>query len=266
MIGRESAAVTVWLCPPGQWTAQSAQSACLPWLDTTERQRWSRFVFDRDRHVYLVAHGLLRWALSTTMPAIAPSGWRFATDTFGRPGLAGDHDAQGLSFSLSHTRCMTAVAIGKNCEVGIDVETLRETVDGTLRAATTAFAMEERNWLERRSPAECARSILRLWTLKEAYVKARGLGLHLPLEVFSFALDEHRGVHGFRPPTDRRDDGSWYFLEAQPRDCRLALAYHPLNGDDMPFVTVQLGITVAGRWASRCTGRVRLAAVPGRLS
>ena len=245
--------ITIWLCPPVGWSERSAEAVCLPWLDQTERARWQSFVFARDRHLYLVAHGLLRWALTSAAPDVSPQDWQFRADARGRPSLSGPGDTGTLSFSLSHTRNMTAVAIGAGAALGVDVEARRDVSDPALAAAAAAFAPSERAWLASLPHARRGDATLRLWTLKEAYAKACGLGLHLPLDGFAFMLDEHRGVRSFQPPGDEPAAGEWEFLEAAPGECRLALAWRRANAQPAPERSLRIGMTVRGMWSPRCT-------------
>ena len=241
------AAVTVWFCRTDRWSEAAARTQCSPWLDPSERARWQNFVFAHDRHLYLVAHGLLRWALSAAMPAVAPAEWRFRVGAYGRPVLDGPGETASVTFSVSHTAGRAAVAIGVG-RTGLDVEARRGPDDTALAAAAAAFAPAERAWLQRQAPARRAVAALRLWTLKEAFAKACGLGLHLPFESFSFALRERRGVSHFEPPDPIRNGESWRFLEAGPGSCRLALAFEPPAQHAAPS-TVRLAMTQSGRWA-----------------
>ncbi len=162
-------------------TDPASRARQLALLSAEEQARHIGFQSGRDRHQYLVSHALLRQALSLFAP-VAPHAWQFARDAHGRPYIAGPAGHGSLRFSLSHTRGLAVVAVAQNVDVGVDVEAARPHPDlgGVAAAAFTA--------------AEVAQLAARpelfydIWTLKEAYVKARGLGLSLPLDSFSFNL------------------------------------------------------------------------------
>jgi 4'-phosphopantetheinyl transferase len=187
--------VEVWLLsvPPGP------TDAGLDLLDSHERSRWSKFQFDRDRRLYGSAHALLRVALSHYAP-VNPCDWRFEAGPFGRPELSSAFAALDLRFNLSHTRGLAACAIARNRAVGIDVELLDTPTD--LRAiAQTYFTRSECAQIDTAPSALKSQVFLSIWTLKEAYIKARGVGLSLPLKSFSVtvvppgiapALDDYR--------------------------------------------------------------------------
>lgn len=151
-------------------------------LDPAERMRAARFRFAADRDAYIAAHALLRSALATELGQPAPE-IGLAADANGKPYLAGSP----VRFNLSHTRGLVAVAIAHGTEVGIDVEQ----VDPRRLGADTAehhFARSEVEQLYALPRAARTDASFAFWTLKEAYVKAVGLGLRIPLDAFAFTL------------------------------------------------------------------------------
>ena len=132
---------------------------------------------------YLAAHVLLRHALSQYAP-IPASAWRFVVNAHGRPAIDPSCGVT-LGFSLSHTAGLVACLVGESREIGVDVELLGRRGAG-LRLAERFFAPKEVEALRAARAPEREARFLELWTLKEAYVKARGLGLALPLKTFAF--------------------------------------------------------------------------------
>src|SRR5262249_49748456 len=88
-------------------------------LSDEEKQRLERFHFERDRVLFLIAHALLRIALSRHS-IIDPRAWQFRASTYGRPEIIDSRSR--LRFSLSHTRGLAACAIVLDRNIGIDVE------------------------------------------------------------------------------------------------------------------------------------------------
>lgn len=193
-------------------------------LDDAERERASRFHFAHDRHAYIAAHALLRAMLSLKAPR-PPADWRFSTGAHGKPEVVREPDIPPLSFNLSHTRGLVAVALTLTHDVGIDVEAI-EPKRLSLALAERFFAPAEVALL-RATPAEALpEKLFAVWTLKEACIKAMGRGLSLPLDAFTLALDP-LAIH-FSGALDERPD-HWLLRRLAPTPTHtLALAVrHP---------------------------------------
>ncbi len=148
-------------------------------LDAGERVRAARFRFDRHRGQFIAAHGLKRLMLSWLGAGRAAS-LRFRAGPQGKPALAAEPGGgPDLHFNLTHTDGLVACAVVLGRPVGLDAEPLDRPVE--LGVAERFFAPAELAWLRSLPEAERARGFLRLWTLKESWLKAVGVGLHLPL-------------------------------------------------------------------------------------
>ena len=179
-------------------------------LTPEERHRESRFYFARDQHRYLITRALVRTVLSRYV-AVAPDAWRFTADQYGRPHIANvDSTAQRVRFNISHTDRL--VVLGITCEraLGVDTEPVHAR-RAELQIADRFFSADEVAQLHA-TPAEHQQSrFFEYWTLKESYIKARGMGLSLPLGQFGFDLSQPRGV---RISIDERlndDPSRWMF-------------------------------------------------------
>ncbi|WP_235505716.1 4'-phosphopantetheinyl transferase family protein [Variovorax sp. Root411] len=183
-------------------------------LTPEEREKHGRFHFARDRRRYLMTRGLIRSLLSRYAP-IAPRDWRFETNAYGRPRIANAlPQAQPLRFNISHTASLIVAALTVEREVGVDVEHTARAAP--LEIAQHFFSASEAQALQQ-LPAELQPSrFWDLWTLKESYIKARGMGLSLPLDRFSFSFEgAHDVAIGFE---DGLDDSAarWQFWQLQP--------------------------------------------------
>jgi 4'-phosphopantetheinyl transferase len=192
-------------------------------LDDNERRRADRFHFAVDREAFTAAHALARGLLSE-VTGKPPAAWLFSESEYGRPELASRCAIDGLRFNISHTRGLVACAVAYR-DVGVDVESADRAAD--LDLADTVFAPEEVLVLKSAPPALQRGLFFRLWTLKEAFIKATGEGLNRPLDSFSFTLDPVR--IRFHPERTRRsqsdDPAAWQFAEYRPSLHRhLALA------------------------------------------
>jgi 4'-phosphopantetheinyl transferase len=153
-------------------------------LSADERDKMQRFRFERDRRRYLVGRGLLRSLLGRYLD-MAPQDLRFETTAAGKPHLA---SGQGqLQFNLAHSGEYVLIAIADGRAVGIDVEGIRDDFDiGEI--AVHFFSLDERRDLEMLTGRARIEAFFECWTRKEAYVKARGEGLSLPLDQFDVSL------------------------------------------------------------------------------
>lgn len=192
-------------------------------LDDDERGRAARFRHDDERQLYITAHALTRLALTRRRPTVAPTDWRFADGPWGRPHPT-NSDTGALQVNLSHTRGMTAVVVAENTEVGVDVEWTRPD-DWIYETADTVFsAAEVASLLPLDEDARRDRFFL-YWTLKESYIKARGMGVSLPLTLISFARSTGDNAVLDLDPSLDDDASSWTFEIFRPGpDVRGAVA------------------------------------------
>ena len=171
-------------------------------LCPAERARYDRYRFPNKKNEFLFGKLLTRWVLSR-YHARGPESWTFVEAARGKPDA---HDADGLRFNLSHTRGLLAVAITRQREVGIDVEEI-ERRDAAV--ADRFFAPEEAAQVRAAPEAAKDRLFARFWTLKEAYIKAHGDGLSIPLASFRFVLEDPVRIE-FREP-EGGDPREWWF-------------------------------------------------------
>jgi len=210
--------VHVWLLGAPEEADDARATRALALLDADERARLSRLRDGADARRYLFAHALARTMLTRYAPEVPPEGWRFRLGAHGRPEIA---DAPGaLRFNLSHTAGLVACAVahGRDVDVGVDVEHLYPRGWGDeacLEIAAAHFAPAEAAALAA-APADARRALFfELWTLKEAYAKARGFGLALPLASFSFEPRTPEVRLRCAPDVDEDPDG-WRFERLRP--------------------------------------------------
>lgn len=262
-LGRE---VHVWTASTALEAQPERLDACRALLSADERERCRRYVLDSSRRQFVVAHALLRTALSRYVDR-DPRDWRFRTGARGRPELVAEAGAPPLRFNLSHTGGLVAVAVGLERELGVDVEHLdRDT--RTVELSCDFLAPSERAWIAAAAPGERARRFFALWTLKESYLKARGLGLSVPLDCFSFRLGT--GDIAARFGADLGDDeDAWQFHQLWPtqrhvlavalrRGSEPRLQVRHRSGDDL----LELELTAAAELGA--AGRCAATAIPSK--
>lgn len=192
----------VWEPAPAQWTLDEdevhvwcaaldlpgdAVQRFWPLLAADESSRASRYVFARDRTHFVVARGLLRVILGGYVN-LEPAALRFVYGAHGKPALAHDPGGVALRFNLSHSGGFALYAVTRQRELGIDIERVRPEFAREGGIAERFFSPREVAALRALPLSLQATAFFACWSRKEAYIKARGLGLAIPLESFDVSL------------------------------------------------------------------------------
>jgi len=166
----------------------------LAWLRDDEQSRFARYRADSDRLNFLLGRVMARRLVGRAL-GVAPTDWQWGQGSHGRPEI--ETPATPLQFNLAHSSRLVACALAMNREVGVDVEdSQRAATDPAIVARfcspdeAAAIRVGEPEWRER---------FLAIWTLKEAYLKARGLGISVHLSDISFsvgAIDGDQSANG----------------------------------------------------------------------
>jgi 4'-phosphopantetheinyl transferase len=201
-------------------------------LSPEERARYRRFRYDRDRRLYLAAHVLLRSTLSEIGDQ-PPAAWSFAANRHGKPHLVPGNGSPPLRFNLTHTAGLAACAVASEWELGVDAESLDRRTDPGL--ANRFFSPVEQAQLEGLDGPARQQAFFDIWTLKESYVKGRGIGVSLPLRSFGFTLpEEDREAIGFSPPLgDLAGRWSFFRLRPGPRHTVAVAVNHPPSAEPL---------------------------------
>jgi 4'-phosphopantetheinyl transferase len=176
-------------------------------LSTDERERASRYHFDRHRNEFILTRATLRILLASYLEK-SPERFAFAYSAQGKPSLA--NEATDLRFNVSHTvsqnEGLAALAFARKREIGVDVEKIRPDCDPE-KLAERFFSASERAYITSLSGQALDEAFFRCWTRKEAFIKAKGGGLSIPLDQFdvSIAAGEPATLLATRPdPTEAR--------------------------------------------------------------
>lgn len=191
------------LDPPAGELAHSASV-----LDASERQRAERFHFDHDRSRFVAAHGALRIILGGYL-ACEPRAVVLDHGRRGKPFVPGEP----IRFNLSHSGSVGLVALAAEAQIGCDVEQVTERVPVNDLAARF-FSEAECRVLMALPPAERRAAFFACWTQKEAFVKARGEGLTLPLDAFDVCLSGVGGLLRTRP--NASEASLWWMTSLTP--------------------------------------------------
>lgn len=181
------AQVDLWLAHDRQLRDPALLGRFTQMLSAEERERVARRHFPEDRHQQLVTRAMVRAVLSGYVPEIAPADWSFGRNAHGRPAIA-NPVARPLHFNLAHTPGLVVLAVASVPEVGVDVEHAGKRPP--LAIARRYFSAVEIEALHSLPPEQQPRRFLRLWTLKESYLKAVGTGVVGGLGSMTFHLDD----------------------------------------------------------------------------
>ena len=154
-------------------------------LADDETERAGRFIYERDRDRFIAAHGILRELLGRYI-SCAPQSSNSNTALMANPRLR-TGSPPAISFNLSHSHMLGLIVVAREREVGIDVELLRPDFGGE-KIGNRYFSAKEMDELSSLPGELRTEGFFLCWTRKEAYVKARGDELHLPLHSFSVSL------------------------------------------------------------------------------
>jgi 4'-phosphopantetheinyl transferase len=188
-------------------------------LSHDEIRRAGSFRFERDRRLFTFARALVRRTLSRYVN-VPPSSWRFGSSPLGRPFILFPTEARTLRFSASHTDGLVMCAVAAGRDVGADVERVLDCAP--LEIADRFFASREAEAIRASNGAEQTLSFFSYWTLKESYIKARGLGLSLPMNKFSFRLSPGASPSLHIDPGLGDQAAGWHFLSLRPTQSHCA--------------------------------------------
>ena len=187
--------------PPTAWEAT---------LSPDEHARAGRFAFHKDRNAYITTRAALRELLGQYL-SIPPDEVQFHYAERGKPSLAPTAGDPPVHFNVSHTRSMALIAFSSDRRLGVDVEFIRP-IDNWEDIARRFFSQNELAELRSLPPNQRDEGFYTCWTRKESYIKARGEGLHLPLDSFDVTL-----TPGQPEKLTAEDASNWTLVSLYPR-------------------------------------------------
>ena len=226
----------LWIARPGEIHDPDLVLAYDALLTADERAKVSRYRFEKDRHTSLVTRALVRTVLSR-YAAVSPGDWRFVANEFGRPEIQEPIEERSLRFNLSHTAGLIVCLVSRGREVGVDVED-RSRGGNLLDIADRFFSPFEVNALRALPPGDQMDRFFLYWTLKESYIKARGMGLAISLSAFSFDLDSPgSGIRVLLDASLEDDPGRWQFTAlSYGRRHAIAAGVESKQGSDVRII------------------------------
>ena len=176
-------------------------------LSEAERQKASRFAFDRDRRRFTVARARLRRLLAARL-GVQPESVELVYGERGKPALARPCAASDLRFNVTHCGEVAAYAFAPGREIGIDVEAIRVIPDADDIAARFFSRRENEAYLAL-DPCDKPLGFFNCWTRKEAFIKALGDGIYYPLDRFDVSLTPGEPANILRVESTPGEDCEW---------------------------------------------------------
>jgi 4'-phosphopantetheinyl transferase len=201
--------VHVWRVPltqPPHYVEQLART-----LSPDEQRRAKRFQFEAHRTDYIICRGVLR-ALLSRYVGLPPDRLQFSYSSHGKPSLAGPGE---LHFNLSHSGRLALYAVALHRRVGIDLEYIRPQVDYE-QITTRFFSSEEAEAFQSLPPHLRRQAFFTGWTRKEAYMKAKGDGLSLPLHQFTVSIHPEQPPVLLKAGPDPDEAARWSLRDLTP--------------------------------------------------
>jgi 4'-phosphopantetheinyl transferase len=208
--------VHLWLTFYDELAGDQLRAAYRALLNDAENAQESRFYFEKDRWRYVVTRALVRTVLSRYAP-VAPRDWIFLINNYGRPEIANTEAIGiGLVFNIAHTDSLIVLGITRGRALGVDVENVYRR-KMSVEIAERFFAQDEVEELARVPSHHQQDRFFEYWTFKESYIKARGMGLSIPLDKFRFYFTHDRAVKIEIHPDLADDSARWHFWQFRPK-------------------------------------------------
>ncbi len=211
----DTATLQVWHAASSSADPGRLERKCEDWLDSEDRRRADAFVKLTSRNQHVVGRGMARRLLSAD--EVDPQSIQFAVESHGKPYVVQPESAK-RPFNLAHTDGLVMCGIGTHSHrlVGVDVERLDRRTDPSL--ADRYFSIPEIEYLRScRQDSTRRTSFLKIWTLKESFIKAIGTGLQTPLADFTFRSIESDSPSIEMLNPDLNQGLRWQFFSFQPR-------------------------------------------------
>jgi len=236
--------IDLWICDPTQVTEQALLDRYRAMLTDEEECKRTRYLFEKDRHRYLVTRAMIRTILSR-YDQQDPAAWRFTANKWNKPELDQHQNPGDLRFNISHTEGLICCVITKCQDIGVDVENIKRKSE-TARIAHRYFSPLEVKELANQPATKQRARFFDYWTLKESYIKAWGMGLAIALRDFSFLFNQGGSID-IRFAAGREDDPAlWNFTcLTAAEDYRISIAIKGTRDRVSPRLAIQQGLPLA---------------------
>ena len=226
----------IWFCHPSEFDNSYELDLAKNWLSKEELKKYQKIFYKEDRIQYLVSHVMLRRVLSEYID-LHPKLWQYDSNSYGKPFISYKHKIINLQFNLSHTRRLIALIITQKENCGIDIELIRPLND-YFNIARLVFSQNERITMSKINNNDVLKNyFFSLWTLKEAYIKARGIGLSLDLKKISFSFGKNKSINLFIESELHDHSDSWQIdLFPVNPDHMCGVCLHTMEKDKLKII------------------------------
>jgi 4'-phosphopantetheinyl transferase len=222
--------IHLYLTDPGEGLDPGLLERYSALLSDDEKLRMSRFYSAAHRRRFLLTRALIRTTLSRYCD-VEPGAWVFEHNPYEKPEIAFPAFKPPIRFNLSHCDGLIICALTRTHDIGVDAEDSRRSTNTSLERLASYFSRREIEDLVLLPEHQRQSRFFDYWTLKEAYIKARGKGLAIPLSSFSFVFEQGR-LAGFEAePETHPDPANWQFWRLA-LDGRLRIAIAVNSGTD----------------------------------
>jgi 4'-phosphopantetheinyl transferase len=201
------------------WRASLDQPADMiakltPFLSQDEYQRVMRRYRPVARDRFIVGRGILRKIISAYL-ALQPGQLRFTYNEYGKPAVSDDQNDCALNFNLAHSAELVLYAVTRGRVVGIDIEYIHDDF-ATLEIAEHFFSKDEVAALKSLPADQRTIGFFNCWSRKEAFIKAKGMGVSYPLDSFTVSLAPGEPPALLKVDDDKREVARWKMYELKP--------------------------------------------------
>jgi 4'-phosphopantetheinyl transferase len=203
--------IHIWYCALHQEASRCSE--LIQTLSLDELIRAEKFHFDRDRKNFIVCRGVLRETLGHYL-GVEPDQIQFCYGKFGKPALVDTSDMPRIRFNLSHSKNLAVYAFTRDREIGVDIEHTHH-IPEMDQIAEQFFSARENAVFCALPPHKKKEGFFNCWTRKEAFIKAIGGGLSVPLNKFDVSLAPGEPARLLKIEGDSQAASRWTINELQ---------------------------------------------------
>lgn len=229
--------VQIWHASADRLVASLSTAEISAVLDRTEIEKLNSLSKSEVRNEFLATRYLIRTLLSHYNPEVPPKAWKFTSNEFGKPTTDCKIGSHSLEFNISHSGGIVVCAFLLGAPVGVDIESSRRKIPW-FDVAKDSFSQQEVDELRKVKSSELPQRFFEYWTLKEAFIKAMGMGLSLPLGEFwfQFAARNRIGIGFSSKIAEKPADWQFRLFEIEGHQCALAVKCG--SGKDISFAVM----------------------------